>query len=191
MQKPKPLTPSDTSKLLHACAITTNRHLGDLVEFVLLSGAERFGAMRLTWRDVDFQGRKILIEGRTGKYTIPMTGALADILARRAERLTRLDIVFWTDHKSRNGAYPRAFCEHFIPGGELTTCTDEAWTLTDLRATYKAHTRCILPIFAATLLGKAQYENIIETGMTGADLMQAAETVTKSILTGGIKHDAA
>jgi|GEM_PF-2650890 len=185
MNKPKPLTPSDTSKLLHACAITTNRHLGDLVEFVLLSGAERFGAMRLAWRDVDFQGRKILIEGRTGKYTIPMTGALADILARRAERLTRLDIVFWTDHKSRNGAYPRAFCEHYVPGGELTTCTDSPWTLTDLRATYKAHAKSVLPIFAAALLGKAQHDNIIDTGINSELLLEAAETVTRSILTGG------
>jgi len=156
-----------------------------------LSGCERFGAMRLTWRDVDLRARKITIEGRTGRYTIPMTVALADVLTRRAERLTRLDLVFWTDHKSRNGAYPRPYCEHFTPGGELTTCTNSTWTLTDLRATYKAHTRCILPIFAATLLGKAQHENIIETCMTGSDLMQAAEAVTKSILTGGIKHDAA
>ncbi len=191
MNKPKPLTPSDTSKLLHACAITTNRHLGDLVEFILLSGCERFGAMRLTWRDVDFRARMISIEGRTGKYSIPMTVALADILARRAERSTRLELVFWTDHKSRNGANPRPYCEHFVPGGELTTATNEPWTLTDLRATYKAHTHCILPIFAATLLGKAQYENIIDTGMNSELLLEAAETVTKSILTGGIKHDAA
>lgn len=185
MNKPKPLTPSDTSKLLHACAITTNRHLGDLVEFILLSGCEKFGAMRLTWRDVSFRSKRITLEGRTGKYSIPMTVALADILARRAERLTRLDIVFWTDHKSRNGAYPRAFCEHYVPGGELTTATNEPWTLTDLRATYKAHTKSVLPIFATTLLGRAQHDNIIDTGMNSELLLEAAETVTKSILTGG------
>lgn len=141
--------------------------------------------MRLTWRDVDFRARKITLEGRTGKYSIPMTVALANILHRRAERLTRLDLVFWTDHKSRNGSYPRAFCTHYVPGGELITCTDEAWTLTDLRATYKAHTKSVLPIFAATLLGKTKHDNIIDTGMNSALLLEAAETVTKSILTGG------
>lgn len=59
--------------------------------------------MRLTWRDVDFRARKITLEGRTGRYSIPMPVALSDILQRRAERLTRLDLVFWTDHRSRNG----------------------------------------------------------------------------------------
>lgn len=181
MNKPKPLSTSDTKKLLQACAITTNRHLGDLVEFILLSGCEKFGAMRLTWADVDFGERTIKLQGRMGNYTIPMTSALAKILERRAKRSIRLDVVFWTDYQSRNGAHPRPFCDEFIPGGDLRGCTKKPWTLTDLRATYKTHTKGISPIFAATLLGNTHQDNIIETGISTAALMEAAETITKSI----------
>lgn len=181
MNKPKALSTQDTKKLLHACAGTTNRHLGDLVEFIILSGCEKFGAMRLTWADVDFAQRQIKLQGRMGNYTIPMTSVLAKILDRRAKRSIRLDVVFWTDHQSRHGAHPRAFCDQFIPGGELRGCTKKPWTLTDLRETYKAHTKGISPVVAAILLGNTHQDNIIETVISTASLMEAAELVTESI----------
>lgn len=186
MNKPQTLTRSDLDKLIHACEHTVNRHLGDLIQFAMFSGCEKFAAMRLRWDDVDFAQKQITLAGRTHNYTIPMTGALRHILQRRKDRSVVLDLVFWTDHKSRNGAYPRAYCDHFVPGGDLKKCTETPWAITDLRETYKQIARATVhPLLAAHLTGSIHHQSIVSIDIDQPELTRAAEMVYEALVLGG------
>ena len=186
MNKPQQLSNIDRIKLLAACETSCNRHLGDLIQFVMFSGCEKFAAMRLCWSDVDFAHSQITLAGRTHNYTIPMTGALRRILQRRKDRSVVLDLIFWTDHKSRNGAHPRAYCDHFVPGGDLKKCTDTPWAITDLRETYKQIARATVhPLLAAHLTGSIHHQSIVSIDIDQSELLRAAEMVYEALILGG------
>lgn len=81
------LTPKDQQALLQAAVGDQDAYCWLFVAFGLNTGMRHSEILRVSWLDIDFDQRRIHIaQAKAGQRTQPITGALADMLAKEREQ---------------------------------------------------------------------------------------------------------
>lgn len=110
------IVPQDWTKIADELRKCRNNQYVTIAEFAIETGMRQDELFRMTWADINLQGRKVIVEGKdtstTGqrkKRTVPLSDRAIELLQALPRSINGTDPVFQTARKTSADGLSRAF----------------------------------------------------------------------------------
>lgn len=169
------IKPHQLAKWYQATLLLNTETTRDYLHLLLYTGLRRSEASRLSWDDVDFKDRTLIIQETKNKrtHTLPLSDALEELLSRRHEDRSS-PFVFPSDSKRGYLIEPRTAVER------VSNLSGVPFTLHDLRRTFITIAESLdIPGYALKRLMNHKDPNDVTAGYIISDVERLRKPMQK------------